>query len=75
MEITKPMIDFNRAAGAVGINARAGDAEGITLGSDVDMTGKRIDNLPAPQNDTEAATKKYVDEQITRIAEALGITL
>ena len=46
---------------------------GLTMGGDLDMGSNTITNLATPSNDTDAATKAYVDAQTTA-AELLSDT-
>lgn len=71
----KPMVDFKKQAGAVGICTEAGDTAGIRLGEDTDMTGHRIIGLKEPAEGQDAATKAYVDARIKALADKLGVTL
>jgi len=45
---------------------------GGTMTGDIDMGTKKITNLPAPAADADAATKAYVDTQITSIEITAG---
>ena len=67
------LMDFCRGTKAVGIGMRAINPGALSIGMDTDMAEHRIGNLAIPENDTDAATKGYVDERIRQLMEQLGI--
>ena len=67
------LLDFCRGTKAVGIGMRAKNPGKLSIGLDADMGEHRIGNLPEPAEDTDAATKAYVDGCILRLAQRLGL--
>lgn len=67
------LMDFCRGTKAVGIGMRAINPGALSIGMDTDMAEHRIGNLAIPENDTDAATKGYVDECIRQLMEQLGM--
>ena len=47
---------------AKGIQGAPGVGFSLTAGGNYDMNGKRLTNIGAPNSNTDAATKKYVDD-------------
>lgn len=67
------LMDFCRGTKAVGIGMRAINEGMLSIGMDTDMAEHRVGNLAAPENDTDAATKGYVDACIRQLREQLGM--
>ena len=52
-------------------NSRGGssvDTNGFTMSGDIDMDGNEIVGLDDPSNDSSAASKKYVDDEIAKVS-------
>lgn len=57
----KPLMDFHRDTGSVGIGTRAAEDGRLTVGMETNLSGHRITNLGTPTASADAATKAYVD--------------
>lgn len=55
------LMDFDRDNKAVGIGRKADTPNTLGIGMDMSMGGKKIQQVAAPTEDTDAATKAYVD--------------
>ncbi len=56
------LMDFDRDNRAIGVGRTAATADTAMFGVAVNMGANKISDLGAPTDDTDAATKKYVDE-------------
>lgn len=70
----KPLLDLNKAAGAVGICTEAGEIAGIRLGAEISAEGNRITNLSDPEENQDAVTLAYLERRLRELAAALGGT-
>ena len=56
-------------AGGGGASSSSGvSTNGFTMSGDIDMDGNEIVGLDAPSNDSSAASKKYVDDEIAKVS-------
>ena len=65
------LLDFDRANKAVGIGQRAGTAGALSLGLPIKMGANRITDMADPTEDTDAATKAYVDAVIAALRDEI----
>lgn len=70
----KPLLDLNKAAGAVGLCTKAGETAGIRLGAEISAEENRITNLADPEENQDAVTLAYLERRLRELAAALGGT-
>lgn len=70
----KPLLDINKAAGAVGLCTEAGENAGIRLGAEISAEGNRVTNLADPEENQDAVTLAYLERRLRELAAALGGT-
>ncbi len=70
----KPLLDLNKAAGAVGLCTKAGETAGIRLGAVISAEGNRVTNLADPEENQDAVTLAYLERRLRELAAALGGT-
>ena len=54
---------------------RARTAGVLSIGMDADFCEHTLKNLADPADSQDAATKRYVDQRISALAQALGVTV
>lgn len=68
------LLDFDRANKAAGILQRASTAGVVSIGGDTKHFGHRITDVGAPTADTDAVTKKYVDDALAALVDGDGVS-
>lgn len=69
------LADFCRETKALGLGMRARTAGVLSIGMDADFCEHTLKNLADPADSQDAATKRYVDQRISALAQALGVTV
>ena len=67
------LLDFYRDKKSVAVGMRAKKANTFSVGLTMDLHGNRIEGLDDPEQASDAATKEYVDNQITALRRELGL--
>lgn len=73
VQVAFALLDFHRDSQAVGIGQRANVPGTVCVGLDMKLYGHKITDLGEPEEDTQAATKGYVDSRLRALAQRLGI--
>ncbi len=58
-------------SGSIASSSSGVDTNGFTMSADIDMDGNEIVGLDDPSNDSSAASKKYVDDEIAKVGGGL----
>ncbi len=72
--VTKQYLKSLAGGGGSGSSASSSsgvDTNGFTMQGDIDMDSNEIVGLDDPSNDSSAASKKYVDDEITKVGGGL----
>ncbi len=60
------------AGGGGSVSSGSGvDTNGFTMSGDIDMDGNEVIGLDDPSNDSSAANKKYVDDEVAKVGGGL----
>ena len=72
--VTKQYLKSLARGGGSGSSASSSfgvDTNGFTMSGDIDMDGNEIVGLDDPSNDSSAASKKYVDDEVAKVGGGL----
>ena len=69
--ITKQYLSSLTGGGSVSSGSSGVDTNGFTMSGDIDMGGHEVTGLDDPSDDSSAANKKYVDDEVVKVGGGL----
>ena len=69
--ITKQYLRSLGGGGSVSSGSSGVDTNGFTMSGDINMDGHEVIGLDDPSNDSSAANKKYVDDEVSKVGGGL----